>query len=1304
MNLADQSLFLSHPDPMWIYDLETLHFLAVNEAAMSKYGYSRTEFLALTIADIRPDEDRAALNRNVASVTVGRDDAGIWRHCLKSGEVIHVDITGHTLEYEGRRAELISARDVSHLVLAERTAREALAREEVARRSSDALSRQFQAMFASIPGLYVVFAPDNFGVIAISDAYLGLMGLVRADALGRSLFDILPHQPQDPGHDILRSSLKRVIATGKADLPDFQRFRLPLNRASQAAADRLWAISNVPVRGPDGRVIHIMLRMQDVTGVIDPGASGRAKLNQVRFDLLESTLELKAENLRLTELATRLRTAERLLHIGSWDYVADEDRLIWSRHVYDIYGVTPETFGHRLEDYVALVHSDDRSMMQADFAAFAASDESIFSFAHQIQRPDDRIVHVHGVAEWVETANGRILTGVVQDVSETVESAHSLARAKRMLEIAGKAARFGAWQFDLESERLEWSPETARIHGEPEDFTPSVAKGISYYVPEHRERIARLFRACVEDGVPYDELLEIITSGGRRIWVRSIGEPERDRNGRIVAVRGSFQDISELVSARQEAKELGTRLAETLEHIGDAFVMLDGDGRFTYLNSRAALLLGRSRDDLTGRSIDAEFPELIGRRFASEYKRAFEQKETIRFERDYPPLGRAFRIHAHPTPNGLAVYFSDITQERQRQEQLRLLDAAISHLNDMVIISQPGPEHARIVYVNDAFERHTGYPRSDVMGRSPDILRGPGTDRADLDRIHSAIENGRGVRAELLCYSKSGEELWLDLEIVPLADDTGYCTHWVWVMRDITERKRDEEVLRLSEERFRMFARATNDVIWDWDIAGGTVWWNETLETVFGHTSHGRHLASTSWRHLIHPDDRERVTKGLEMIVSGAGGYWTDEYRFSNSEGSFRQVVDRGLVLRDPQGRAIRMIGSIVDVTDQRELENQLRQTLKLEALGKLTGGVAHDFNNLLTIILGNAELLADRLTADSGLHLLAEVIEGAAMRGAELTSRLLAFARQQPLQPRPVSVNRVILGMENLLRRTLSVAIDMEIRADEALWIAAIDPNQLETALLNLVINARDAMPEGGKLVIRTANATLVSDQATHRLELAPGDYVTVSVSDSGEGMAPDVIECAFDPFFTTKAAGKGSGLGLSMVYGFLKQSRGHAVIHSEEGRGTTVVLYFPKSTAQAELIRPDIDEVQNPGGTEHVLVVEDDALVRDHVLGLLHGLGYRTTGAQNAAEALEILERAPDIDLLFTDVVMPHGMGGGELAERAAELRPDLPVLFTTGYTANPNVLSGSLQGKWALLEKPYRRHQLAMAIRRVLGTGSD
>jgi signal transduction histidine kinase/HAMP domain-containing protein len=406
-------------------------------------------------------------------------------------------------------------------------------------------------------------------------------------------------------------------------------------------------------------------------------------------------------------------------------------------------------------------------------------------------------------------------------------------------------------------------------------------------------------------------------------------------------------------------------------------------------------------------------------------------------------------------------------------------------------------------------------------------------------------------------------------------------------------------------------------------------------------------------------------------------------------------------------GRPIESIGDAAngavlvlrDVTVLKETERLLRDSQKMDAIGQLTGGVAHDFNNILTVITGTIDILSRGVADRPTLANIARMIDEAATRGADLTRQLLAFARKQPLHPQVTDVNTLVIDTAKLLRPTLGQQIEIESMLEDGVSPAMVDGTQLSTALLNLALNARDAMPNGGKLTLETANVSLGETYTQAHPETRPGPYVMVSVKDTGTGIPPALHHKVFEPFFTTKEVGKGTGLGLSMVYGFVKQSGGHIEIYSEEGKGTAIKLYFPRSDEEL-LTHNSTPAPPLRGGHETILVVEDDALVRKYVISQLESLGYAPVAAANASEAIALVERGQTFDLLFTDIVMPGGMNGRELADEMVRRRPNARVLYTSGFTENAIVHQGRLDPNVALLSKPYRKLDLAQMIRKALG----
>lgn len=895
-------------------------------------------------------------------------------------------------------------------------------------------------------------------------------------------------------------------------------------------------------------------------------------------------------------------------------------------------------------------------------------------------------------SEELKLANDHLQTKVA-DLREESE----LAR------IAGRVARVGGWRVELNPTRIHWSDEVAEIHDEAAGTFPQLDAALNYYPPEHREVIESAVSACMTHGTPYDQILQIVTARNRRIWVRATGEAELGKDGAITAMRGAFQDISDIIAARQASHATAERLEQILENMSDSFVVLDAEWRFVFLNAQAERTLLRGRGNLIGKVVWDEFPHGRGPAFQAEFERAVSTGQPVRFESYYPePLNSWFEVSAHPTPEGLAVYFRDATEDHLKTEQLRLLELSVSHVNDMLLITEAEPLEApygpKIIFANDAMVRQTGYSREELIGTTPRIFQGEATDQVQLDRIRTALLERKSVRAELLNYTRDRDAYWVEVSVNPVLDDSGKMAHIVSVQRDITERKKAEAALRLSAERFRLVANTSQAVIWDWDIVDGSIWFNDNMKTLFGHPAGVCSSKDSTWRGRVHPDDFEDLDASLKAAIAGTAKGWDAKYRYFKGNGQHVLIQDRGFFIRDPDGKALRLVGSFRDVTAEHEREERLRQSQKLEAMGQLTGGVAHDFNNLLTVIIGTAEIIAES-TSDPRHKHLAEMAIAAAERGAALTSRLLAFARKQPLRPAIVDVNALSVSVEGMLKRTLPENVELVLHLSKSPWMVELDANQFEVALLNLAINARDAMPRGGTLTIETANIYVDDAYVSAQSEVVPGPYVQVTVTDVGTGMTPEIIARAFEPFFTTKPEGVGSGLGLSLVYGFVKQSGGYINIYSEPGVGTAFRLYFPRTLSNVKISETIQIEDRLPGGHEKILVVEDDEFVREHLVGQLRAMGYQVVQAPDAQRGLDILAETPGFDMLLTDVIMPGGINGWQLSEMARDKVPGLKVLFTSGYSENALMHDGRLDPFVDLLNKPYRRQELAAKVRKVL-----
>ena len=533
------------------------------------------------------------------------------------------------------------------------------------------------------------------------------------------------------------------------------------------------------------------------------------------------------------------------------------------------------------------------------------------------------------------------------------------------------------------------------------------------------------------------------------------------------------------------------------------------------------------------------------------------------------------------------------------------------------------------------------------------------------------------------------------------------------------------EILALAEQIGRI------GVI-DWQVEAGTVRLSPSARAMYGLAEFdGRY---DSWIATVHREDQVRLRATIQNALTAKQREFELDFRIVRpNDNELRWILARRLVFYDEGGKPVRVVGVSIDVTDQKrataqlraftetledavkdrtrqlEAENEarrkaeelLRQSQKMEAIGQLTGGVAHDFNNMLAVIISGINLLERRLAKGGDVKRLIDGISDAAYRAAGLTHRLLAFSRQLPLAPTAIDANQMVKSISELLRQTLGEATVLETVLAGGLWRTHADAGQLENAILNLAINARDAMPDGGKVTIETLNCYLDDDYVSNYPDLNAGQYVMIAVSDEGSGMSPDTMDRAIDPFFTTKEVGKGTGLGLSQVYGFVKQSKGHLKIYSEIGQGTAVKIYLPRyfgSEQVAEVAAVMRQPERRGASSEVILVVEDEDRIREVTTEALRELGYTALPAASAKQALQILESRPEIGLLFTDIVMPD-MNGRRLAEAALKLHPNLKVLYTTGYTRNAVVHNGVLDPDVNFIAKPFTFDQLGQKIREVL-----
>jgi PAS domain S-box-containing protein len=1117
-------LFSKNPLPMWVYDPKTLRFLEVNDAAVEKYGYSRAEFLGMTIAEIRPAEDVPALQETVRTSSESLHASGCWRHNRKDGRMMDVEIVSCGLPHAGRSARLVVAIDVTEQREAQKTA-----------------NVQTSALQATANA--IVITDRNAQIVWVNPAFTTLTGYSMEEVVGQTprILKSGEHSPE------FYAALWSTIGSGKI-------WRGEMTNRRKDGRLYVEEMTITPVRSAAGEITHFVAVKQDVTPQREAGKTQRR---------LAEILEATPDFVGLVDPAGCVLSVNRA---GKAMMMLSDDTDVTSMRIEDLH----PAWAFRLIQEQGIPAAIRQGSWSGETALLTADGQEI------------RVRQVIA-AHFSDRGDLEYFSTIMHDVTVRIQALKALKESSERFRDLVNGLDAVVWEADPVNEKVLFVSQRAetilgyslqRWYDEP-DFW------LKHIDPRDRARIEQ-FRA--EKARSQESAFEVeyrmVAADGRTVWFRDRLTVKRDAQGRPVHLSGVMINITAQKRAQEELRLSIEKFQTIVETAQEGIWQVDAQGMTLYVNPRLEQILGHTAREMTGRS------------------------------------------------------FLDFMDESQRA-----------------------------------------------------------SGRANLERRRRGVAE----TSETILLHRDGRKVHARLSTAPIFDELGFFQGAVAMVTDITDQKQAEEILRQSESKFRALTETVASAIF---ISQGDrfVYANHQTEVLL-QCSREEILNRPFWDFLS-PEHHELVRQRRAARLRGEDATSRYEIKIRTAKGEERWL-DFSVSVVEYEG-APAILGTAFDITDRKVLEEQFRRAQKMEAVGQLSAGIAHDFNNILGVIIGFSELVQRRLHGDSDLYRQVEQIHKAGKRGAALTRQLLAFSRKQMLRPSVANLNSVVQDMSKSLLRLVGEHVEIVERLEAHLGSVRVDVTQMEQIILNLVVNARDAMPDGGILVLETGNVEFDTDQARRFVEMPAGRYVVLAVSDTGTGMSEEVKTRIFEPFFTTKEQGKGTGLGLATVYGIVKQSGGFIWVYSELGHGTTFKIYFPREDQAADDLR-ESNPATAEAGTETVLVVEDDVSLRHLTCEVLRGGGYQVLGSESPEDALRIVrEYSGEIHLLLTDVIMPR-MNGRAVAEQALALRENLRVLFVSGYNDDVALYKELFANGDNFLQKPFSREVLLRKVRELLDSDS-
>ena len=1130
---------------------------------------------------------------------------------------------------------------------------------------------RFGAVCETSPAPIIITRLSDDTVIFANDACARLFGASKDELIGSSAIDMW-HDPKE-----------RHAAVGQVRRDGWVRDTE--YRMKRADGSVRWVQGSAEIRTIDGEAV-LIVGLNDVTAL----------------------KEVEREALRAR---SRLDDALESIPDGFALYDAD-DRLVWCNERYrEVYprhadAIVPgNTFEEMMRDGVA----------RGEFSAAIGREEAWIAdrlLTHA--NPPGPIEQELTDGRWLRVEERRTreggIVGLRTDITAIKQAEQRAASATARLNDAIESISDGFILYDADERLVLSNRKYVELNpGFQEILVPGArlediirASAASEGAPHEIDDVDSWTRMRLEDYRSGTGSREILHANGR--WI--LASERRMRDGGVVGIR---TDITEIKQQQQELAENEARfraiVEDQTEFIGRS---LPYAHTLTFANEAYARYCGKSPDEMVGTDFMEQIPEAERAEVDALLATLGPDNPVVESEHSVIAPNGDVRWHqwtdraifdAGGNITEIQAVGRDITDIRQAQEAIRLSEEKFSKAfragPDGILITRRSD--GTIIDANDRFLSRVRRNREDTVGRLvSDVVKWANANCRDamMDAIETTGEctdleaDFRFADGKMANYLMAARAIEVDGEPCILT-----------IARDITERKRAEDALRESEERFKAVIDNSPSIFVLQDTESRLLMVNRRFEEIFGVSNDE---VQGKAPHDVHPPEYAEALCEMNRKAFEGRCVVERELDAEQEDGSVTSRIVTRFPVFGPNGDVIAVGGISTDITERKQAEERLRQAQKMEAVGQLTGGIAHDFNNLLAIILGNAELLKEGL---GDVAALADNVILAANRGGELTHQLLAFSRRQPLMPQITDFDDLIAGMADMFRRTLGETIEIQTRDTPGLWPIEVDPGQSENAILNLVINARDAMANGGLLRIETANISMTNAADKQSAEIPAGDYVMLAVTDTGVGMSADILKRAFEPFFTTKEVGQGSGLGLSMVYGFANQSGGHLTMESEPGGGTTVKVYLPRAQESERRAQWRATGEASPGRGETVLLVEDETGVRTLTAKILNRLGYEVIEAPDGNAAVETLESDANVDLLLTDVVLPGNLSGPRVADEAHRLRSEIKVLFMSGYPDQVLSSHGPLVGGAEVLGKPFGRNHLAKKIRSALdGFGSD